>query len=128
MEIVCLRASLNIKWRITHPQQFGKRLRVRQVPLNRRTWSYACASILAYVTYVGKYQKAYIRRYTFHLVIFLTIIPKLVIIKIEWKIANLAKFNIEVSFKRRIHVINLRTFFKKCTVWRECKSLFFSHL
>ena len=30
------------------------------------------AKILAYVTYMGKYQKAYIRRRTFYLVIFLT--------------------------------------------------------
>ena len=33
--------------------------------------------ILAYVTYVGKYQKACISRHAFYLVIFLTVLPKL---------------------------------------------------
>ena len=30
--------------------------------------------------YVGKYQKAYVRRHTFYLVIFLTIFPKFALI------------------------------------------------
>ena len=34
--------------------------RVRQLTQNRRTWSRMCAKILAYVTYVGKYQKVYL--------------------------------------------------------------------
>ena len=38
------------------------------------------AKILAYVTYMGKHQKAYVRCRTFYLVIFLTIFCKLVII------------------------------------------------
>ena len=37
-----------------------------------RTWSGTFAKILAYMTYVGKYQKAYIRCHTLYLVIFLT--------------------------------------------------------
>ena len=47
--------------------------RVRQSLQNRRT----CAKILAFVKYVGKYQKAHIRRHTFYLVIFQTIGPKI---------------------------------------------------
>ena len=39
-----------------------------RVPKFWRTWR----------TYMGKYQKAYIRRHTFYLVIFLTIFPKLI--------------------------------------------------
>ena len=46
----------------------------------------------------GQYQKAYIRRHAFYLVIFPTIFPKLVLTWIKWKIANSAKTNIEVSF------------------------------
>ena len=38
-----------------------------------------CIKILAYVTYVGKYQKAYIRHHNFYLGIFHTIFPKLVL-------------------------------------------------
>ena len=44
-------------------------------------------------------KKAYIKPQTFYLVIFLTVFPKL-LIEIEWKIANLAKTNVEVSFKK----------------------------
>ena len=54
-----------------------------------------------YIMYVGKYQKVYIRRHTFFLVIFPTIFPKLVLIYIEWKIANLAKTSIDVSSKKK---------------------------
>ena len=53
--------------------------RVRQSLQNRRT----CAKILAFVKYVGKYQKAHIRRHTFYLVIFQTIGPKIVLIQIQ---------------------------------------------
>ena len=52
------------------------------------------------MTYVGKYQDTNIRHHTFYLVIFLTICLKLILIKIEWKIANSAKTNIEVSLKK----------------------------
>ena len=52
------------------------------------------------MTYVGKYQDTNIRHHTFYLVIFLTICLKLIFIKIEWKIANSAKTNIEVSLKK----------------------------
>ena len=89
-------------------------------------WSCTCAKILAYVMYLGKYRKAYIRRYTFYLVIFLTILPKLVLIEIEWKIVNSAKSNIEVSLKK-FHALTLRIYFKNYTVWRECNALLCSH-
>ena len=56
---------------------------------------------------MGKYQNTYIRRHTFYLVIFQTIGPKIVLIQIQWKIANSAKSNIEISFKN-IHVLTLR--------------------
>ena len=39
-----------------------------------------CAKILLYVTYEGKYQKAYIKPQTVYLVIFQTIFPKLILI------------------------------------------------
>ena len=89
-------------------------------------WSCTCAKILAYVMYLGKYRKAYIRRYTFYLVIFLTILPKLVLIEIEWKIVNSGKSNIEVSLKK-FHALTLRIYFKNYTVWRECNALLCSH-
>ena len=54
-----------------------------------------------HVAYVGKYQKVYIRNYTFYLLIFLTIFAKLVLIYVEWKIANLAKTYIEVPFQKK---------------------------
>ena len=65
--------------------------------------------------YVGKYQKVYIRCDTFYLVIFLTIFPKLVLIFIERKIANLAKTSIDVSCKK-IYALTLRIYFKRYTV------------
>ena len=80
--------------------------RVRQLPYNRRTWSRTCAKFLAYVTYVGKYQKAYIRRYTFYLVIFLTIFPKFVLTWIEWKITTRQKLIQNFHFKK-IHALTL---------------------
>ena len=49
------------------------------------TWSRMCTKIVAYVMYMGKYQKAYINRHTFYLLIFPTIFPKLVVKK---RIAN----------------------------------------
>ena len=67
------------------------------------------------MTYLGKCKKAYMMRHNFLLVIFLTIFPKLVLIYIKWKIAKLAKTNIEVSFKK-IHALTLKTYFKKHTV------------
>ena len=45
------------------------------------TWSRMCTKIVAYVMYMGKYQKAYINRHTFYLLIFPTIFPKLVVKK-----------------------------------------------
>ena len=38
------------------------------------------AKILAYMTYIGKYQKAYIQHHNFYPVIFLTVFPKLILI------------------------------------------------
>ena len=38
------------------------------------------AKILVYVTYVGKYQKAYVMHHTFYLVIFQIHFPRLVLI------------------------------------------------
>ena len=38
------------------------------------------AKILVYVKYVGKYQKVYIKRHTFYLVIFLTIFLEVILI------------------------------------------------
>ena len=67
---------------------------------------------MAYVTYVGKYQKAYIRHHTFYLGIFLTVFCKLLLI-IEWKI-NSEKANIEVWFKKqKILRLNAKTIFQK---------------
>ena len=62
--------------------------------------------------YVGKYQKVYIRCDTFYLVIFLTIFPKLVLIFIERKIANLAKTSIDVSCKKNL-CLNPKNIFQK---------------
>ena len=83
-----------------------------------------CAKILAYVTYMGKYLKAYNRRHTFYLVIFLTIFPKLLIIKIEWKTGNLAKTNIEVLLKKGNPRHNLKIYFKKYYFLKRLKLCF----
>ena len=44
------------------------------------TWSSTCAKVLAYVTYISKYQKANIRCHTFYQGIFLTNFLKLFLI------------------------------------------------
>ena len=49
--------------------------RAHQLPQNRCMWSRTCVKILAYVTYMGKYQKTFIWCHTFYLVIFLIIFP-----------------------------------------------------
>ena len=68
----------------------------------------------------GQIPKAYNRCYTFYLVIFLTIFSKFILLsKIEWKISNSAKVNIEVSFKKRNPHQKPRNIFQKYTVWRE---------
>ena len=77
----------------------------------------------------GHSKKTYIiniRNHTFYLVMFLIIFSKLALTEIEWKIANSAKINIEVSLKKTPH-INAMNKFQKYTVWREYKALFFSH-
>ena len=53
---------------------------------------------------------------------FLTIFPKLVLIQIQWKTANSAKTDIEVSLKK-IHALTLRKYFKKYVVSRKSKAL-----
>ena len=65
---------------LTRNPEIRNNLRVRQLPENHHTWSHTCAKILAYVTYVGKYQKVYIKHHNFYLVIFLIIFPKLILI------------------------------------------------
>ena len=64
------------------------------------------------MAFMGKYQKEYIKRHTFYLVIFLTIFPKLVFIYIERKIANSTKTNIEISFLKNLNV-NPKNIFQK---------------
>ena len=39
-------------------------------------------------------------------------------------IENLAKTNVEMSFKKQIHALTLRMYFKSYTVWREYQALF----
>ena len=65
--------------------------------------------------YLEKYQKVYIRFHTFYLVIFQTIFPELVLIYIEWQIANSVKTSIGVSSKK-IHALAMRKYFKRETV------------
>ena len=50
---------------------------------NYHTITVRDAKILAYLKYMGKYQKEYIMHHTFYLVIFLPIFPKFVLIYIE---------------------------------------------
>ena len=85
---------------LTRNPEIRNTLRIQQLPENHHTWSCTCANILAYVTYVGKYEKVYIKHYNFYLVIFLIIFPQLVLIYIEWKIVYSAKNHIEVSFTK----------------------------
>ena len=73
---------------------------------------------------LGKYQKTYKRLYTFYIVIFLTIFAKLVLIRIEWRIANSAKANIEVSFKKRNPRHNPKNIFKKNYCLKRVKLCF----
>ena len=53
------------------------------------------------MTYVGKYEKAYIGPHSSYLVIFLTFFRKFVLIEIEWKTADPAKTKIKVLFKKK---------------------------
>ena len=52
---------------------------------------------------------------------------KLFIIKVERKIANSAKVNIEISFKKRNPRLNSRNIFQKNMLSEESKALFFGH-
>ena len=71
-----------------------------------------CTKILAYMAYMGKYQKEYIKRHTFYLVITLTIFHKLVFIYIERKIANSTNTNTEILFLKNLHV-NTKNMFQE---------------
>ena len=81
-----------------------------------------CTKILAYMAYMGKYQKEYIKRHTFYLVITLTIFPKLVFIYIERKIANSTNTNTEILFLKNLHV-NTKNMFQE--LYWKCKALLF---
>ena len=56
--------------------------------------------MLVYVTYLGKCQKEYIRCYTIYLVIFLIIFSLTLLFKYDERIANSAKSDIKVLFKK----------------------------
>ena len=56
--------------------------------------------MLVYVKYLGKCQKEYIRCYTIYQVIFLIIFSLTLLFKYDERIANSAKSDIKVLFKK----------------------------
>ena len=56
--------------------------------------------MLVYVKYLGKCQKEYISCYTIYLVIFLIIFSLTLLFKYDERIANSAKSDIKVLFKK----------------------------
>ena len=77
-----------------------------------------CSKILAHVIYIDKYYKAYIRRHIFYLAIFLTIFT---LSPFLFNYNKILLIRLKLIFKK-IHALTLRRYFKKYTVWTQCKA------